>query len=377
MTDTIQYKCPACGAHITFDGASQKMKCPYCDSLFTLDEAAAAAKEESSGGAGFESSSGSGAAAEDSESSFSQDCFSGNHWEREDAGDFSVYKCSSCGAELIADATTAATRCPYCDNVVVLSGQVSGELKPDLIIPFKVTREEAVRALGEHFKGKKLLPKVFSSESHLEEVRGVYIPYWLFDAETDSSGEFEMTKVRTWSDRDYRYTETSRFAGFRRGFMQFNSVPVDGLKDLDDDLTESIEGFDLRESVAFRKEYLSGFYANRYDVDSDEAVKRATERMRRTAEQELEQTVSSYTTVSRTRVSTRLRNTRVRYAFCPAWILTTRWRGQTFLFAMNGQTGKFVGNLPMDKGRYWKRRGVWSAVFAALLFVLLRYLGIG
>lgn len=341
------------------------MKCPYCESLFTLDEAAAAAKNEKTD-----------TAESYTESTFSQGPSFGEHWEDEDGEEFGMYKCLSCGAELIADATTAATRCPYCDNVIVLSGQVSGELKPDLIIPFNVTREDAVKALADHFKGKKLLPKVFSSENHLEEIKGVYIPFWLFDTETDSSGEYEMTKVRTWSDRNFRYTETSKFAGFRRGAMRFSSVPVDGLKDLDDDLTESIEEFDLQQSVPFRKEYLSGYYANRYDVDAGEAIKRAVERMRRTAENELDQTVSGYSTVRRAKIDTRLRNTRVRYAFYPAWLLTTKWRGQTYLFAMNGQTGKFVGNLPMDKGRYWARRGVWSAAFAVLLFLLLQYLGI-
>ena len=357
MSETVQYKCPNCGAAIEYDGSARSLKCPYCDSTFTLDQAAEAADvhvtlEEDPHAEGTD-----------------------NRWTDDETG-FGLYSCSSCGAELIADETTAATRCPYCDNVVVLKGRVSGELKPDVIIPFKVSRESAVSALSEHLRGKKLLPRVFTAENHIEEIKGVYVPFWLFNTTADVQAEYDMTKVRIWADRDYNYTETSRFRAARRGQLVFSDVPVDGLKDLSDDLMESIETFDTSAAVPFETEYLAGYYANRYDVDADSAIKRASERMLSSAASELDGSVTGYDTVSRTRSSARLVDTHVRYAFFPVWLLSTRWRGENFLFAMNGQTGKFVGDLPVDKGKYWRLRLLFGALFAAGIFGLTRYFGI-
>ena len=349
MAEIIEYKCPHCGAGIQYSG-NQMMKCPYCDSEFTFDEAKAAA-------------------------SYVDADSSGNCWEKEESESFGIYSCTSCGAELICDSTTAATRCPYCDNVIVYQSRLSGELKPDLLLPFSVTRAQAVEGLQKHLRGKKLLPNVFKTENHIEEVKGVYVPFWLFDTTADADAEYEMTNVRTWSDRNYIYTETSHFEAERKGRTIFQNVPVDGLKDMANDLMESIETFDVSEAVEFRPEYLSGFYANRYDVCSEEAVSRAAERITVSAAEELDRTVTGYATIRRRSSTVELNNTRIKYALFPVWLLNTTWRGKTYLFAMNGQSGKFVGDLPIDNGKYWLMRMAISLAISGVLFAGLRYFG--
>ena len=355
MSEQIQYKCPHCGARIEYKASTENLKCPYCDSIFKIDEAQKFSEE--------------------SEMVLSQEpCAesSGNTWSDDDG--FSIYTCSSCGAELIADNTTAATKCPYCDNVVVLTERLSGQLKPDIIIPFNMTKEEAVKGLADHLKDKKLLPKVFKSEQHINEVKGVYVPFWIFSATADGSAEYSMENVRVWSDSRFNYTETSYFKGSRRGEIDFKDVPFDGLSAIDNDMTESIETFDTSKAVPFKSEYLAGYYANRYDISSDEALKRVSQRIVNTSSDLLDASVRGYSSVRRTGGSARLKNTTSMYALFPVWILNTSWKGNSYLFAMNGQTGKFVGNLPLDKKKYWLLRLLWTGVIGAVIIAAANWL---
>ncbi len=140
-------------------------------------------------------------------------------WETE-AGEsegLCVYICKSCGGEIVADETAGASSCPYCGNPIVMMGQFTGDLKPDCVIPFKLDKKAAIAALNRHYSGKKLLPKVFKDQNHIEEVRGIYVPVWLFDADTHAQIRYKGTKTRTWSDSRYNYTEVSHYLISRSG----------------------------------------------------------------------------------------------------------------------------------------------------------------
>ena len=193
------------------------------------------------------------------------------------------------------------------------------------------------------------------------------MPVWLFDTDADAHVRYKASRVRSWSDSNYDYTETSYFSVTRGGSIGFENVPVDGSTKMDDTLMESIEPFDLSAAVDFQTAYLSGYLADKYDVDADESVQRANERIRRSTEDAFAATVQGYATVTPTATSIRLQNGRARYALLPVWILNTQWNGQKFPFAINGQTGKIVGDLPMDKGMLNKWvYGITGAVTAAI-----------
>jgi hypothetical protein len=177
--------------------------------------------------------------------------------------------------------------------------------------------------------------------------------------------------VRSWSDANYYYTETSHYSLLREGEVSFDHVPVDGSSKIENDLMESIEPYDFREAVDFRTAYLSGFLADRYDVPSETCVEEANGRIKRTAENLLYETAMGYTTVRAEHSAVRSHGGRVRYALLPVWLLTTNWNGNTYTFAMNGQTGKFVGNLPVDKKAYWSWLGGLAVGITAVAFSLL------
>ena len=345
LMNTRRYKCPSCGAGLEFDSTLQEMKCPYCQSVFPVED-------------------------------FMDDTPSEGTQQAPGTDQFGMYHCETCGAEIIAEESTAATNCPYCSNPVILTGKVSGDLMPDYIIPFKLDKEAAKAALRKHLKGRKLLPKVFTSEHHLDEVKGVYVPFWLFDTTAEASASYAMTRTRTWSDGSYQYTETSSYEALRSGRINFENVPADGARKMADDLMESLETFDFQSAVPFDPVYLSGYFADKYDVSAEESYDRIAKRIDTSAFDALLDTVQGYETVRKTGGDVTLHNTNIKYAMYPVWVLNTTWRGQNYRFAMNGQTGKFVGDLPIDNLAYWKWRLLYGLGFAGVLYGAMWVLGI-
>jgi len=355
--ELLEYECPCCGGKIEFNSKIQKPQCPYCDTVFELD----ALK-------GYDE-----ALKKDTSDDMHWDAMPDNEWNEEDG--VAVYTCRSCAGEIVCDDTTAATACPYCGNPVVMTGKLAGGLKPDWVIPFKLDKNAAKEGLKRHLQGKRLLPKVFRDENHIDEIKGVYVPFWLFDTEADAAIRYRATRVRSWSDSRYHYTETSHFALTREGRLGFANVPVDGSSKMANDLMESIEPYDFSEAVDFRTAYLSGYLADCYDVSAENSVERANQRIKASTEAAFAETTTGYTTVVPQHSNVKFRSGKVKYALLPVWLLTTSWNGQNYLFAMNGQTGKFVGNLPVDKKAYWTWFSLLALSISAAAFLLLWLMG--
>lgn len=356
MATIQEFKCPCCGGAIAFDSTLQKMKCPYCDTEFDM-ETLRSYDDEMQGDSN----------APDNMTWETPD----GAWQEGEAEGLRTYVCHSCGGEIVGDANTAATSCPFCGNPVVLAGQLSGALRPDYVIPFQLDKEAAKAGLRQHLKGKRLLPKVFKDEQHIDEIKGIYVPFWLFDADADAHIRYQATRVRHWSDSRYDYTETSFFSVLRAGTLGFDRVPEDGSSKMPDDLMESLEPYDFRGAVDFQTAYLAGFFADKYDVPAEQRVTRANERVKHSTEQAFAGTVKGYATVVPQNSSIRLQNGKAKYALYPVWLLNTSWKGKTYTFAMNGQTGKFVGDLPLDKGAYWKWLGGLTGLISAGVFLLM------
>lgn len=352
MAELMEYKCPCCGGKIEFDSSSQQMKCPYCDSSFDIDSLKSYDEELNN----------------QQPDNMNWETSAGSQWQEGETNGMKVYTCQSCGGEIVADETTSASSCPYCDNPVIMTGQFSGDLKPDYVIPFKLDKEAAKAALNRHLQGKKLLPKIFKDENHIDEIKGVYVPVWLFDADADARLRFRCEKRRKWSDNNYYYSETSYFAAIRSGTVAFERVPVDGSTKMEDELMESIEPFSFDGAVDFQTAYLSGYLADKYDVSADESISRANERIKKSTIAAFTETVNGYNNVMLENSSINLSNGKAKYALYPVWILNTTWNGNKYTFAMNGQTGKFVGDLPVDKSAAGKWFAGIAAASAAVVF---------
>ncbi len=351
MQTLQEYKCPACGGALEFNSDIQKMKCPFCDSEYAMEELASL-------DAGLDG----GAGADDMQ----WQTAAGGEWTEDEKGGLRSYVCKSCGGEIVGDETTAATSCPFCGNPVVMMEQFSGMLKPDIVIPFKLNKKDAKEAFKKHISGKRLLPKTFKDENHIDEIKGIYVPFWLFDAHADASVVYDAKKIRKWSDSDYNYTETSLYRVYRDGCTDFAAIPVDGSEKMADDLMESIEPFDLAAAVKFQTAYLAGYLADKYDVTAEQSVDRANSRVKSSVEELFRDTVKGYDSVTPDSSFIRLQNGVAKYALYPVWLLNTTYQGKQYTFAMNGQTGKLVGDLPVDKSAAMRwRLGLAAALSAA------------
>jgi len=330
MSGVLEYKCPACGGRLLFDSNAQRMKCPYCDSEFDINEVSQPESPR-------------------------PDAFKAEYKELapEEKEGMVVYSCPSCGGEITGDINTAATFCPFCGNTAIIPQKVTGMLRPDLIIPFKITKEDAQNALKKFYKGKALLPGVFQEQNRIESIKGLYVPYWLFDCDTKASIDYKATNVQAWSDSEYNYTKTDYYQLYREGGASFEYVPADASVKMDDAYMESIEPYKYAEAVEFNTAYLSGYFADKFDVESDSAKQRVNERVKNSMISLFQSTALGYTTCVPVNTNLNFEHGKLRYALMPVWMLNTKYGGKNYLFAMNGQTGKFTGVLPVSWGKFF------------------------
>jgi len=339
--DIKEYKCPNCNGAVRFDSASQMLKCPYCDTEFEIKALVEYQKQM---------------AVPEKDSMQLDTSSAGSVWENEDLGDLSTGSCPSCGAELVGDANTIATVCPCCGNTQIVKKRVEGLLKPEYVLPFQLEKKAASDALLQFYNKKPLLPEFFKKENRVSNIQGLYVPFWLFDAKSQGSMSFKATKVRTWSDSNYTYTKTDFYSVFREGRLEFSKIPVDGSDKMDDEYMDAIEPFDYSKLKDFQTAYLSGFLAEKYDVDVEKSKERAFGRIKNSFETQVSRSVQGYSSVIRERASVNVEKGKASYSLLPVWILNTKYKNDNYQFVMNGQSGLIVGKLPVDKGkavRYW------------------------
>jgi DNA-directed RNA polymerase subunit RPC12/RpoP len=331
MPDLKQFKCPACGGVLEFTSASQQIKCPYCDSTFSREDFGDLDADLNE------------AYVEKERDPMIEELYSG-----EDLKDMSVYTCESCGGEIICGKNTTSTKCPYCDNNVLIKSKISGDLKPKLIIPFKLDKEQSNDSFKSFFKKKFFIPGSFKKENQIEESSSLYVPYFIYSADSDGDVEFEGTKTKRWEDSNYEYKEVSHYRLDRSGLIAFDDIPVDASERMPNDLMESIEPFNKNDHEAFFSGYLAGFQAERYDTEKSTTLKRAHERMVQGTISALQQSTTSYSDVYAKNHNIRFSNETSKYVLYPIWILNVKWKEQKYTFAVNGDTGKVAGKYPIS-----------------------------
>ncbi len=337
--NTVQYKCPYCGAELTFKPDQQKFGCDYCDSFFDEDEIARMYDEVNK-------------MAEENADPSAQTLKDENDYSQFDSSDFTehtnLYACNSCGAQIIAEDTSAATFCYYCHNPVVLAGRLTGEYRPNYVIPFAYTREKALEDFKKWCKKRWFLPSDFKSKQQLEKMSGVYVPFWLTSCTANAHLSCIGEKRRSWTSGNYRITEISEFSVRRSGSFPFEKVPADGASKIEDALMNAIEPYNYKDIREFSMQYLSGFLAEKYDVQWEQVADLTKDRIHKGCTDKLMSTVNGYSSTKAVSVNVAYANTRREYALLPVWFMNYHHGGKTYSFAMNGQTGKLAGTPPLD-----------------------------
>lgn len=343
--DVLDHKCPGCAAVLKFNPTTQNWKCEFCKGEFTLEQLEQYEKNEDK-------------LKDDDSVSY------------KDENGLKIYICNNCGAKIVLDENTSATSCIYCKNTAIIRDNLVDEFSPSMLIPFKKTKEEAISQFTKVCKNKPFAPKEFSDKKNISEMSGIYIPFWVFDYESSSDVEFVGSIVKSWTSGNYRYTKTDRYKINMSGNMRFNMVPVDGSVRFQDDIMNSIEPFNYKDLTKFNYSYLSGFLAEKYDVSSDDAMGISQNRANNTVVDELKSRVNaghSYSNITVGNKKLNLNLTNKEYVLLPVWMLNVKYNDKIYTFAMNGQTGKLIGDVPIDK----KKRNIYTVCIFAVCFTVL------
>ena len=358
METINSYKCPCCGAPLVFGG--NELRCDSCDNTFPVETMQQMSE---------------GMAEAGGESKYDWENYQPRSYEDTSEINLANYNCPSCGAQITGDDTLGSTVCPYCGQSTIVKGQFEGTLRPDYIIPFKVDKKAAMTAFEADFKNAPFLPDEFKSKKKIEEMAGVYVPFWMFYCDCDAYITYNAERVTRWSDSNYNYTKTDYFKLFRAGSVGFANIPVDGSKKADDAYMEAVEPYNYEDAVDFNGAYLSGYLADKYDVSAEESIERANERVKNSTIAAFNDTTGMFQAVIPEQSRVSFSNGKIRYSLLPVWMLNIKYLDKMYQFAINGQTGKVVGNYPVDEGKkkkfFWKVAGICYAAAAVVAYFLL------
>ena len=349
-TTVLDHKCPNCGSKLNFVPSSGKWECTHCDSSFTLEEL----KKYKN------------ASSEDNNASVVEENV--DKYE-----DYDVYNCPDCGAEIITDEQTTATFCVYCGNTAILKNKLSGEFSPSKIIPFKKEQKDAVEAFKNLTRGRPLVPKKFTDQNNIEKIRGIYIPFWFHNFKIEGELEFTGNTYKHWSSGNTDYTKTNVYNIEREGSVSFNSVPVDGSTRFQDDLMNTIQPYDYSELVPYNHAYLSGFLAERYDVEANNTRSKIENSVLNDSKNIFLNSASGYTCGPIKKNTLQTTEYKIEYVLLPVYMVNVKYLGKMYTFAMNGQTGEFIGNIPVDRKKAFLIATI-MLIGIFLLFLLASYI---
>lgn len=347
MKNALDHKCPNCDAVLKFNPHGNNWKCEYCRGEFNLEDL--------------------------KENTKKQEEKIVKHDTNEEGMD--VYTCNNCGASIVVDPNVSATSCVYCKNTTILKDKLHGEFNPDYVIPFKYTKDDALNAFKKLGKGKLFMPKQFNIKKNINEIYGIYIPFWLFDFSLDGQMSADCKRITSWRSGDYRYTKTDTYRATRGGNMSFSNIPVDGSKRFPNDIMNSIEPFDFNNLKQFNMSYLSGFLAEKYDLTGEEVISEASNRAKNSFVEEMKKDIRGYNIVIPTTNNINIDNNKKQYVLLPVWMINVKYKNKIHTLAMNGQTGKIVGNIPIDVSKVIL---TWILIFVISFIVLLiiNYVGV-
>lgn len=340
---TLSYKCPNCGAPLIYQPGKEKSSCEYCKSEFSLEELEDFLKNEQS---------------------------ESEHTHEKTDEHIMGYSCKSCGAEVVTDETTTATFCYYCHNPIILTERLKDDFKPSKIIPFSIDKKVAEETLLKWAKTKRFVPSSFYSSSQLEKITGMYLPFWIAQVRADIDIEGIGKDEKRWKSGDEEFTETKIYEINRKGNIDIENIGELAFNKIDKEMIDSITPYNEEESKDFSLAYLSGFFAESYDKQKEDVENEIKRRMNDYTQSIISETISNYDSSDLRKKNIDYSILNWDYGLFPAWIMTYHYLGKTYVYAINGQTGRAYGELPLDK----KKLGISSGIIG-LVFLLIFIIG--
>ena len=345
MSVSESCSCPGCSGNLVFDIASQTLVCAHCGGHYTVPEYDLLKNGDSRN------------AVPASEPAA-------------DAPD-AVYSCDSCGGEIMPGILGATETCPFCGNALVFPDKYRKQREPDFIIPFVLDKNALLDRYREILEKTDFVPDSFISGAVPEKIQARYIPFWLYDVTASGTVTFEAEKEEHIRKHGASKTVVHFFAGKSTGRQFFRGIPQDASGEMPDEISQSLEPYDVRNSQAFSCSWLSGLDARIYDMDNRAGFAPVKERAKTTLEHYLLDS-GNYTRYRVTESSYEIVPEKISCALFPIWTMDIRWQGANFVFAMNGQSGKCSGNIPVSRVKLWTcTLSSWFFCSAAGIFPVL------
>lgn len=328
MAKSISEKCITCNAPLKYNSKEDIFKCEYCGNRFTIDDIKKHKKKIS-------------------------ELTKKEEKKKNKKINVDAYHCENCGANIILGENTASTSCVYCKSSAIIKERLEGLFAPNRMITFKFSKDEAIREFKKLCSGRKLMPNDFDNINNIQDMEGLYVPFWLYNCENNANLYASCTNSTTWSDSRYINTKTDYYKVTATGTLVFSNVPNDAATRFDDKVMHAIEPFDYSEFKDFNMSYLSGYISEKYDVLENDAYEVAKKRIDDDSKKYLLNKISGYSTKTINSYNSEVSLMSNEYVLLPVWVLNIKYKDKIYRFAMNGQTGKMVGEIPVDTKKLW------------------------
>lgn len=326
-----KYLCKNCGAEIFWDPKYGALHCKYCDMNYQPSDYADATLNETQKN-------------EELNTEFTN---AGQNL----AEGMVVYACKNCGAEVVTSSTTMATTCAYCGNAISITNKSAGKFRPELVIPYSINKEQAKDIYKKYVNKSFLTPKEFKDTNKIEKIQGLYVPFWLHSMNSRAQANFECENVSHRRRGDDRVTTHRVYDVSVDATGIYENIPTDGSKKLDNALMDSLEPFNYNKLSSYNPAYMAGFFSEQPDDVKEATIPRAQERVINSMQEQMKQTAGNYSSKRLTRFGNNFSNQKASYAMLPIWLLNVTYKGKDYLFAVNGDTGKAVGKLPISTSK--------------------------
>jgi len=335
------YRCPGCGNTVEFFPETGKMYCAYCGN--TVDVKELAEKENKK--------------AEQKEDHEKVTEAEKLKERKRPTIQMQILHCKSCGAELAVNDVEASSFCAYCGQATVVLDRVDEYLRPDYVMPFSVTKDQAESTIRAKISSGFYVPDEIK-HFEIEKLRGIYVPFWLYDVYYGDEQYWKYTVKRGKSS-------VTRYS-YRLAESEYHQMTLDASKNLNDNSSQRLEPYHVEGLREFEPMYLSGFYADRFDVGLDDTRGLAFSRAKEMFDAEVKRTIQhSGAKMVYSHPVTKVTDTS--YALLPVWFLTFRNEGFPYTVLVNGQTGKMVGAVPCVKAKAWATFVILAVLLCAVL----------
>lgn len=372
--------CPNCGGELSFDIATQRLKCPFCSGVFDPASFTGGnvAEEQHYTQAGPVNAAEdqtvdvmpqtqSAQAAELHQDLQSPDVMA-EQQPQQQYFDVVEYTCPQCGGTLYSTENSVNGFCSYCGSNHMLSARMAKMPSPKGVIPFQISKEQCKKAYLDRVKKAFFAPKELKDPAYLEHFRGIYMPYWVYDI--DYNAPLNMTGTRSYRRGNYVYTEHYKCSCKVQSF--YKGISFDASSSFDDYFSQSIAPFDAKAMMVFTPAYMAGFYADLQDVNSGVYETDAIAFVQKSIYDEVVRSGVfrgvSLAANAQSGIRPHLNDRKdVSLAFYPVWFLAYRNKDRVAYAVVNGQNGNLACDLPVDNKKFL----LMAALLTIPIFFLL------